>query len=506
MKEAVIIAMRRAELDMAAATVMEWMGLASPDWNDVLKAVKERHADLFNLAASYASTESKKRADEGKRKKGKEAEDGGNQPKKKSRSSKASTSAANLSSRAQFGQHFKLTKAPAPLASGSGALPSSPSQSKPASFLSPFQPDEESIDVGMPSSSTRQPSNQLPPLPPRSSNQAAATAAGNSDEVDIEIVGQVHKVEFLFKLFQLLETHYKPPPAPPAPPSAAQAQQVNQPQAAQKRKVKVRLVGDKPDRKSVKERIGWLDLQKRNGRTSLDFVGSYQRFYHHYQSLLKQCSAVDFNDLLIKVRDIMLSSRGDPRGVLSRLRARHTHLLVDEFQDCNPIQIELINLLQEGRNQLTVVGDDAQGIYRFRGASAGTFKNFEKGFEESEPPVRFSRPQIVQNHRSRPKIIKLANHLLIGAGSIPKDLIATKEEGDQDRPIDYIEAGTPDDKAEVIVAKIKERRGEGVEYDQMAVLFRAFNNPSGKTHKRLEDALSKGGIPFHVVRTVSWGS
>ena len=120
--------------------------------------------------------------------------------------------------------------------------------------------------------------------------------------------------------------------------------------------------------------------------------------YHVYQQLLLNNNALDFGDLINYCLKLF---RGRP-AILNEYRSRFKYILLDEFQDTNWAQYELIKLLAAPRNNLTVVGDDDQSIYAFRGASMSNILHFKKDFPGAGEVV------LVKNYRSRQNILDLA--------------------------------------------------------------------------------------------------
>jgi DNA helicase-2/ATP-dependent DNA helicase PcrA len=126
-------------------------------------------------------------------------------------------------------------------------------------------------------------------------------------------------------------------------------------------------------------------------------------FYEAYQALLREAGAVDFGD---QIFEALAQLRQRPRQ-LAALRRQYRFLLVDEFQDTNHAQLELLRLLAgEGRPNLTVVGDDDQAIYRWRGAAAGNLRAFRRLYPEARQVV------LTENHRAHQPILDAAARLV----------------------------------------------------------------------------------------------
>jgi DNA helicase-2/ATP-dependent DNA helicase PcrA len=140
------------------------------------------------------------------------------------------------------------------------------------------------------------------------------------------------------------------------------------------------------------------ESEKETARKHLEIA----RVFAAYQSLLKTEGLIDFEDQVTLVVDLL---RRRP-AVLEELRRRYRYILVDEFQDTNFVQFELLKMLAAGHRNLTVVGDDDQSIFRFRGASLSNILEFEAVFPEAERIV------LVRNYRSTQSILDAAHRLI----------------------------------------------------------------------------------------------
>ena len=151
-----------------------------------------------------------------------------------------------------------------------------------------------------------------------------------------------------------------------------------------------------------------IDECKNSGRRPEDVAdGDYfqeklVRVYSAYQERLKKCNALDFGDLMMLTVQLLETVP----EVLARYREKFRWILVDEYQDTNPIQYRLIRLLAGERKNLCVVGDDDQSIYRWRGADIRNILDFEKDF----PGVRVVK--LEQNYRSTQTILTAAGEVV----------------------------------------------------------------------------------------------
>ena len=137
------------------------------------------------------------------------------------------------------------------------------------------------------------------------------------------------------------------------------------------------------------------------------FPGDYyeenvKKVYTRYEKVMKQNNALDFDDLLLKTVELFKKAP----EVLKMYQKRFQYIMVDEYQDTNSVQFELVRLLAGGYENLCVVGDDDQSIYKFRGANIKNILNFEKRF----PGARVIR--LEQNYRSTKNVLNAANAVI----------------------------------------------------------------------------------------------
>ncbi len=187
-------------------------------------------------------------------------------------------------------------------------------------------------------------------------------------------------------------------------------------------------------------------------------INQIAKEYHNYK--IKN-ALMDFDDLLTGL-EIILSNYEDVR---QRLAARYDHILVDEYQDTNPVQARLIYLLGKDHLRVTAVGDDAQSIYAFRGASFRNIMDFPKIF----PGAKILK--LEENYRSQEPIVLLANHLIAQAHEkYDKTLVAVRGPGLAPMLL-VVQDQT--DEAGTVAAKIEEFIDQGLQLKDIAVLFRA---------------------------------
>ena len=203
--------------------------------------------------------------------------------------------------------------------------------------------------------------------------------------------------------------------------------------------------------------------------------------YAEYRKRMLQSDAMDFDDLLLYTV-LLLENSQETREYYQR---RFRYVLVDEYQDTNVLQYRLVHLLAGPRQNLCVVGDDDQGIYKFRGA---TIQNI-LDFEEDYPGARVIK--LEQNYRSTGTILEAANAVIReNRGRKGKTLWTANDKGEK---IVLYTAQSENDEAQYIAGQILASVTAGGNFRDHAVLYRvnALSN-------RLEYALKRNGIPYRI--------
>jgi DNA helicase-2/ATP-dependent DNA helicase PcrA len=206
------------------------------------------------------------------------------------------------------------------------------------------------------------------------------------------------------------------------------------------------------------------------------------RVYEHYQKLLSENSALDFDDLLMKTVELF---RSDAK-TLAKYQSRYLHILVDEFQDTNLVQYELIRQLGGERRNVCVVGDPDQSIYSWRSADLRNILSFEKDFPEAKLVL------LEQNYRSTKKILETASHVIsANQQRKPKTLWTDNELGEL---INVVETYTEQDEAQFVVSEIERLVEEGSKLRDCAVMYR-----TNAQSRALEEAFLRYGTPYKLV-------
>jgi DNA helicase-2/ATP-dependent DNA helicase PcrA len=200
-----------------------------------------------------------------------------------------------------------------------------------------------------------------------------------------------------------------------------------------------------------------------------------------YERRKVSANAMDFDDLLIRTNQLL---RDHPE-VGDHYRNQFHHVLVDEYQDTNLVQAELVDLLGSQHGNIMVVGDDAQSIYSWRGA------NFENILKFPERYAGAQTYRIETNYRSVPGILDVANAAIRGnVRQFEKNLRAWRKAGG--RPA-LVETPTNNDQAAYVAQQILELNRQGLEFREMAVLYRAHFHSM-----EIQLELTRRGIPFEV--------
>ncbi|MCR4611429.1 MAG: UvrD-helicase domain-containing protein [Lachnospiraceae bacterium] len=212
------------------------------------------------------------------------------------------------------------------------------------------------------------------------------------------------------------------------------------------------------------------------------------RVYREYQIQLKENNAMDFDDLIMLT--VELFKKCD--DVLKGYHERFQYVMVDEYQDTNTAQFELIKLLAGGSNNLCVVGDDDQSIYKFRGANIYNILNFEDTYEGA------TVIKLEENYRSTPNILNVANAVIKNnIGRKDKSLWTEADEGEKVR---FSRCDSAYEEAEKIVGDIdKMARLKKYSYGQSAILYR-----TNAQSRILEEKLIQETIPYRIIGGINF--
>jgi DNA helicase-2/ATP-dependent DNA helicase PcrA len=213
----------------------------------------------------------------------------------------------------------------------------------------------------------------------------------------------------------------------------------------------------------------------------------FPKVYQIYQAKLKECQALDFDDLIyMPVR--LFKEKPE---ILQAYQNRWDFLLIDEYQDTNPAQYTLVKLLVEKHRNLCVVGDPDQSIYAWRGANVENILHFEKDY----PGAKVI--QLEQNYRSTTTILDAANALIDNNyRRYEKHLWSDRGAGEK---IKLYTANDERDEASFVAARIKKHEDDGTSLDDMVVFYRTHFQS-----RALEDEFLSSRIPYVIVGGVSF--
>ncbi len=220
----------------------------------------------------------------------------------------------------------------------------------------------------------------------------------------------------------------------------------------------------------------------------------YALAYLEYQKRLVSNNALDFDDMIFRTVDLL---RQCPEE-LKKYQQRFHYIHVDEYQDTNYAQFELIRLLaptemEDGQilNNLCVVGDDDQSIYKFRGADISNILNFEQKFPET------TVIKLEQNYRSTGNILAAANHVIKNNSMRKEKSLWTEHEDGE--PVHYCQFDTDFNEADYIISDIKKCVENGADYQNFAILYR-----TNAQSRLFEEKLVQNNIPYKLIGGINF--
>lgn len=223
------------------------------------------------------------------------------------------------------------------------------------------------------------------------------------------------------------------------------------------------------------------DLMQRIEETNDYRMLQVAKAYEKYQTKLQENNALDFDDIIFKTVQLFQENE----DILTYYQRKFKYILVDEYQDTNHMQYMLTSLLAGGYENICVVGDDDQSIYRFRGATIENILSFEKQYRGSRV-IRLE-----QNYRSTQSILTAANAVIAhNIGRKGKHLWTANGEGD---PITIYEADDESGEANYIASQIISR-SKGKNFKNYAILYR-----TNAQSNAMEFAFKRNGIPYRVI-------
>ncbi len=210
-----------------------------------------------------------------------------------------------------------------------------------------------------------------------------------------------------------------------------------------------------------------------------------------YDSYAKRCfknGAMDFDDLLIKFYELLKTV---PES-LSKYQRRFKYIMIDEYQDTNPAQYEIIKLLGAMHENVCVVGDDAQSIYSFRGATIENILQFQKDYDNVQVV------KLEQNYRSTKNILNVANEVIANnKGQIEKTLFTDNADGEK---LKLVRSLTDNDEGKFVADTIQEQKLRNhYRNKDFAILYR-----TNAQSRAFEESLRRMGIPYIIYGGISF--
>ncbi len=224
-----------------------------------------------------------------------------------------------------------------------------------------------------------------------------------------------------------------------------------------------------------------VDLENEDNKTMKVAVRTYER----YLQTLENEQALDFSSILRKTRELL----NEPT-ILNAVRSKFKYLMIDEYQDTNPLQDEILRLVASPLNNLMVIGDDDQSLYRFRGATVTNFLSFTSNIPSAK------RVFLTENRRSTPQIVAASSLIastIPSEGRFEKQLFTKNASGE---PVILSEFETDEDEINSIaetILSLKEH-GKVTSFSDIAILSYSISS----IFPRLKEALDSLGIPFQV--------
>ena len=207
----------------------------------------------------------------------------------------------------------------------------------------------------------------------------------------------------------------------------------------------------------------------------------FQRIYLEYTKKMQNQRLIDFDDILLYTYELLVQRK----DILKVWQEKYQYILIDEFQDINRIQYDIIRLLALPQNNLFIVGDDDQSIYRFRGAKPEIMLNFPKDYKGTKQVL------LNYNYRSQEAVVKSALQLIAhNEKRFPKEILATKA---ATVPVITERFPSQEEEGERIIENLRWYHAKGIPYEEMAILFRTNTQARSVMGK-----LMNYNIPFQM--------
>ena len=218
-----------------------------------------------------------------------------------------------------------------------------------------------------------------------------------------------------------------------------------------------------------------------------DYEKVVHKVYEKYEDKLRKNNSVDFDDLLL----LPIKLFKENPDVLEKYQDLYKYILIDEYQDTNEAQYILTKMISEKNRKITCVGDDSQSIYSFRGANYKNILNFENDYKDAKTIL------LEENYRSTSNILDAANQV-IKNNKMRKDKNLWTSRGVGEK-IKYYRSYNERDEAQYVIRKTKELINRGVEYKDIAVLYR-----TNAQSRVIEEEMLKENMPYKVIGSINF--
>ena len=207
----------------------------------------------------------------------------------------------------------------------------------------------------------------------------------------------------------------------------------------------------------------------------------FREIFEQYEKERKRLKKIDFDDMLVLVYELF-KKRPD---ILSMWQRKFRYILIDEFQDINQVQYDVIRMLAAPENNLFIVGDDDQSMYRFRGARPDIMLGFKKDYPDTKEIL------LDVNYRSTKAIVNGAARVIRhNVNRYPKQIITTNEQGET---VHIQEVRHPIEESKYVVSQIQEAKKRGIPSSEIAVLFR-----TNVEARALAETFMEYNMPFRM--------
>ncbi len=226
-------------------------------------------------------------------------------------------------------------------------------------------------------------------------------------------------------------------------------------------------------------------IQQEDARSGRPLIG---QLYAQYAARCFKNGAMDFDDLLFKMYELLVKHP----DVLAKYQHKFKYILIDEYQDTNIAQYQIIKMLGAVHENICVVGDDAQSIYSFRGATIENILKFQKDYDGAKVV------KLEQNYRSTQNILNVANRVIaLNKNQIPKNLWSDKEEGEK---LNLVRTLTDNDEGRFVADAIAEQKLRNHYYNKdFAILYR-----TNAQSRSFEESLRRHNIPYRIYGGLSF--